>query len=162
MSGRFRIAVVAGTLLTTMGMALATGPSAGPIFISAGAVKWVDCPGMPPGCQTTPLYGEAGRPGDFAARFKYVAGYRIGPHQHAGDEHATVISGGPFHVAVGDRFDAKSPTGQALHAGDMVIVPAGTHHFAWAEGETVLQVNGMGPFRRDFIHPEDNESGVPK
>ena len=37
--------------------------------------------------------------------FRYPAKYRIGPHTHASDEHVTVISGGPFHLAVGDKFD---------------------------------------------------------
>jgi quercetin dioxygenase-like cupin family protein len=162
MKAYLKFTLLSGVFLTTLGMALATDPPTGPIVINAAAAKWVDCPGMPPGCKTTALYGDAGEPGQFGRRFKYVAGYRIGPHTHAGEEHATVISGGPFHIAVGDRFDAKAPSGQALRAGDIVIVPVGIHHFAWAEGETVLQVNGMGPFKRDFINPADNQSGVPK
>lgn len=162
MKAYFRITLLAAVFLTAMGMALALDSPVGPIVITAASAKWVDCPGMPAGCQTMALYGDTAKTGEFATRFKYVAGYRIGPHTHAVDEHATVISGGPFHVAVGDTFDAKAPSGHALHAGDFVLVPAGTHHFAWAEGETVLQVNGNGPFKRNFINPADNQSGVPK
>lgn len=29
-------------------------------------------------------------------------------------------------------------------------------HFAWASGETVLQVHGMGPFEINYCHPEDD------
>lgn len=162
MNSKFRAALAVGVMLTAMSMALATDPPTGPVVITPTSAQWVDCPGMPPGCKTSPLYGDASKTGEFGTRFKYVPGYRIGPHTHAGDEHATVISGGPFHVAVGDSFDAKAPSGRALHPGDLVIIPAGTHHFAWAEGETVLQVNGMAPFKRNFLNPADNQSGVPK
>ena len=117
---------------------------------------------MPSGCKMLVLYGDVAKPGEFAVRFKYPARYRIGPHTHAGDEHATVISGGPFHIAVGDTFDDKASSGKTLHVGDLVVVPAGIHHFAWMEGETVLQVNGIGPFKRNFIDPADNSSGVPR
>ncbi len=157
-----RITLLLGVLLITMGMALATEPPAELMVITSASARWADCPGMPPGCKTMVLYGDTAKTGEFAAQFKYVAGYRIGPHTHAVDEHATVISGGPFHVAVGDTFDGKAPSGRVLHVGDFVLVPAGTHHFAWAEGETVLQVNGIGPFKRNFLNPEDNGSGVPK
>ncbi|GAC1437594.1 MAG: hypothetical protein NVS1B11_01950 [Terriglobales bacterium] len=95
-------------------------------------------------------------------RFKYPARYRIGPHIHAADEHATVISGGPFHIAVGDTFDDHAQSAKTLHVGDLVVVPAGTHHFAWMDGETVLQVNGIGPFKREFIDPANKSSGVKK
>jgi hypothetical protein len=44
----------------------------------------------------------------------------------------------------------------------MLVVPAGTHHFAWADGATILQVSGMGPFKREFLNPANNSSGVPK
>jgi hypothetical protein len=43
-----------------------------------------------------------------------------------------------------------------------MVVPAGIHHFAWAEGETILQVNGIGPFKRNFLNPADNSTGIPK
>jgi quercetin dioxygenase-like cupin family protein len=136
--------------------------SGGPVVFTNDSAKWLDCPGMPAGCQMFRLYGDPTQSGEFAVRFKYVANYRIGPHTHAGDEHATVISGGPFHVAVGDVFDLTSASGQTAHTGDMLVVPAGTHHFAWAQGATILQVNGMGPFKRDFLNPANNSSGVPK
>jgi quercetin dioxygenase-like cupin family protein len=158
---RFIFYVSAFLLVLTMSLAFAQS-SGGPVLFTNDSAKWVDCPGMPAGCQMFRLYGDPSQSGEFAVRFKYVANYRIGPHTHAGDEHATVIAGGPFHIAVGDAFDPSSASGQTAHTGDMLVVPAGTHHFAWAEGATILQVNGMGPFKRDFLNPANNSSGVPK
>ena len=162
MKTHFKITLLAGVLLTTLGMALALASPTGPVVITNASGKWADCPGMPPGCKVLVLYGDPAKPGEFGVRFKYSARYRIGPHTHAGEEHATVISGGPFHLAVGDKFDDKAPSGQTMHAGDLAIVPVGIHHFAWMDGETILQVNGIGPFKRDLINPADNSSGVPK
>lgn len=157
-----RIALLGGGLVAGMSMALALDPPIKPLVIGNNSVAWYDCPGMPPGCRMLVLYGDPAKPGDFGVRFKYVARYRIGPHQHAVEEHATLISGGPMHVAVGDTFDDKAPSAQTVHAGDIVVVPPGIHHFAWVDNETILQVNGSGPFKREFINPANNQSGVPK
>lgn len=162
MKANLRIALLGGVLLTAMGMALALDPPIKPLVIGNDSVAWGDCPGMPPGCRMLYLYGDPAKLGDFGVRFKYAARYRIGPHKHAGEEHATLISGGPMHVAVGDTFDDQAPSAQTVHVGDIVVVPVGIHHFAWMDGETILQVNGMGPFQRDFINPANNSSGVPK
>ena len=157
-----RIVILAGVLLTAMGMALATDPPREVVLITAATANWVDCPGMPAGCKMSVLYGDAAKPAEFAARFKYVAGYRIGPHTHAVDEHTIVFFGGPFHVATGATFDSKAASAQVLNVGDFFLVPAGVQHFAWSENETVLQVNGIGPFKRQFVDPTNNSSGVPK
>jgi quercetin dioxygenase-like cupin family protein len=156
-----KMTLLGGGLLVVIAMALAVDQPA-PVVITNDSGKWVDCPGMPTGCQMLRLYGDASAPGEFAVRFKYQGKYRIGPHTHAVDEHATVISGGPFHVAVGDTFDERAPSGQTLQASDLIVVPAGIHHFAWTDGETILQVNGIGPFKRNFLNPADNSSGIPK
>jgi quercetin dioxygenase-like cupin family protein len=160
LKSRFVLLTVA--FLLVLSISLAFAQSTGPVVFTNDSGKWIDCPGMPAGCQMFRLFGDPGQAGEFGVRFKYVANYRIGPHIHAVDEHATVISGGPFHVAVGDNFDAAAPSGQTMHTGDMVVVPAGTHHYAWAEGTTILQVNGVGPFKRDFLNPANNSSGVAK
>jgi hypothetical protein len=158
----FSITLFSSVLLITMAMALAADQPTQPVVFTNDSGKWADCPGMPAGCKMLVLYGDASKPAEFAVRFKYTAKYRIGPHTHSVDEHTTVISGGPFHIAVGDTFDDHAASGQIMRASDLVVVAAGIHHFAWTEGETVLQVNGIGPFKRNFINPADNSSGVPK
>ncbi len=133
-----------------------------PVIFSNASVEWTNCPAMPAGCKMALLYGDTKKSEEFAVRFKYPAKYRIGPHTHASDEHVTVIAGGPFHLAVGDKFDGDALSGKILRVGDFAIVPAGTQHFAWMDNETVLQVNGIGPFNRNFIDPVNTSSGMPK
>ena len=156
--------LTAGLLLTVgIGAAVMTRaqePKAPTVF-SNDSDKWLDCPGMPAGCKMLRLYGDPAQSGEFGVRFKYAAHYRIAPHTHGVDEHVTVISGGPFHVGVGDNFNVNT-SAQTVHATDLAVVPAGVHHFAWADTETILQVNGFGPFKRDFLNPSQNGSGVPK
>src|ERR1700694_4592179 len=108
-----RLALWGGVLAIAIATAFAVDQPA-PVVFTNNSGKWVDCPGMPPGCQMLKLYGDAAAPGEFAVRFKYQAKYRIGPHTHAVDEHATVISGGPFHVAVGDNFDEHGASERTL------------------------------------------------
>lgn len=33
--------------------------------------------------------------------------------------------------------------------------PVGMRHFAWAEGETVLQLHGRGPWTVTYVNPAD-------
>src|ERR1700738_3892072 len=131
-----RMTLVVGAVAIVIARALAVDPPT-PVVFTNNSGKWVDCPGMPAGCQMLKIYGDVTAPGEFAVRFKYQSKYRIGPHTHAVDEHATVISGGPFHVAVGDTFDEHSPSGQTGHASGLLAGSGGVHHFAWAEGETI-------------------------
>ncbi len=156
-----KVMMLGGALLIAVMLTVAAQLDKEPAVLTNSG-KWVDCPGMPPGCQMLKLYGDSAGTGEFAVRFKYQAKYRIGPHTHEGDEHATVISGGPFHVAVGDAFDDKASSTKTLHTSDLLIVPAGVHHYAWTDSETILQVNGIAPFKRNFINPADSGSGLPK
>jgi hypothetical protein len=37
---------------------------------------------------------------------------------------------------------------------------AGTRHFAWAEGETILQLHGQGPWTVTYVNPTDDPRGA--
>jgi len=41
-------------------------------------------------------------------------------------------------------------------AGSFGYWPAGTRHFAWAEGETILQLHGQGPWTVTFVNAADD------
>jgi hypothetical protein len=43
-----------------------------------------------------------------------------------------------------------------LRTGSFVHLPAGMAHFAFATEETVVQINGMGPFDVKYVDPKDN------
>jgi hypothetical protein len=75
-------------------------------------------------------------------------GFRIMPHWHPAVEHVTVVSG-TFHVGMGDTFDAS--TGAALPTGTFAFLPPQMQHYAWAEGETVIQLHGVGPWQINYV-----------
>jgi Domain of unknown function (DUF4437) len=123
------------------------------IVMSPADLKWGDAPpAFPPGAQIAVLEGDPGQPGLFTLRLKVPDGYRVAPHWHPAAEHLTIISG-TFHLGTGDKLDESK--GAALPAGSYASMPAKMHHFAWVNGETVVQVHGMGPFKLIYVNPAD-------
>jgi hypothetical protein len=59
-----------------------------------------------------------------------------------------------LHIGMGDKFDASAT--KAMPAGTYGHWAAGMKHFGWAEGETVLQFHGMGPWSIQYVNPEDD------
>ena len=86
-------------------------------------------------------------------RVMLPAGYRIPPHYHAAVEHVTVIKG-TFKVGMGERYDSSAMT--ALPAGTFAAVQPGTRHFAEAQGETIVQLHGGGPWGLTYVNPADD------
>jgi hypothetical protein len=68
---------------------------------------------------------------------------------------SSVISGS-FNLGMGDKLDASKT--MELQPGGFAYAPAGMHHYAWMKGETVVQINGIGPFGITYINPEDDPS----
>jgi quercetin dioxygenase-like cupin family protein len=122
--------------------------------VPGDAVKWGPAPpSLPPGAQAAILLGSPAKEGPFVIRLKFPAGFIIPPHRHSKDEFVTVISG-QFAVAGGEKLDRSSV--KPLPAGSFVHLPAGMPHFAWAESETVVQINGTGPFDVKYVDPQDD------
>jgi quercetin dioxygenase-like cupin family protein len=122
--------------------------------VSADAVKWGPAPpSLPPGAQAAVLLGSPAQDGPFVLRLKFPAGFTVPPHRHSKDEFVTVISG-RFAVSAGEKLDRASL--KSLPAGSFVHLPAGMPHYAWADGEAVVQINGMGPFDVKYIDPKDD------
>ena len=76
-------------------------------------------------------------------------GTKVPPHWHPIDEHLTVVSG-TFHMGIGDTFDESAA--KAMTVGSYGMMPKDVRHFAWAKGETVVQVHGIGPFKTFFVN----------
>jgi hypothetical protein len=57
-------------------------------------------------------------------------------------------------MGIGDTFDAKST--HALAPGGTMILQPKTHHFAWTNGETVVQLHGTGPWGITYVNPSDD------
>jgi hypothetical protein len=162
--------VLLGVLVLTQIFAVAQAPkssaakkagarpaaTSAPVIVTPDNLKWGDPPPvLEPGAQLAVLSGNPNGAGPFAIRLKMPDGYKIMPHWHPTQENVTVLSG-EFHVGMGDKFDESGM--QALPVGSYAAVSARHHHYAVAKGETVVQVNAMGPFKLVYVNPADNPS----
>src|SRR5262245_17512366 len=112
--------------------------------VPADTVKWGPAPpSLPPGAQAAVLLGSPANEGPFVLRLKFPAGFTIPPHRHSKDEFVTVISG-RFAVSSGEKLDRASL--KPLPPASFVHLPAGMPHYASADGEAIVQINGTGPF----------------
>ena len=122
-------------------------------FMNADEIQWGQAPpDLPQGGQIAVLYGDPSKKAPFAIRLKAPDGYKIPPHWHSQDEQLTVIDG-TLMLHMGDTMDAPA---HALDAGSFHFLPGKMHHAAEAKGETVVQINGKGPFDIHYLNPADN------
>jgi quercetin dioxygenase-like cupin family protein len=123
-------------------------------IVRADAVTWGPAPpSLPAGAQASVLLGSPAKPGPFVLRLRFPHGFVVPPHRHSKDELVTVISG-RFGMSAGEK--AETAPDKLLPPGSFVHLPAGMPHFAWADGETVVQINGTGPFDVVYVNPADD------
>jgi quercetin dioxygenase-like cupin family protein len=129
--------------------------------VPGDAVEWGAAPAsLPPGAQAAVLIGSPTKEGPFVLRLKFPAGFVVPPHRHSKDELVTVISG-RFAIAAGEKVDRTAA--KPLPPASFVHLPAGMPHYAMTAEETVVQINGMGPFDVTYVDPKDdprNKSGL--
>jgi quercetin dioxygenase-like cupin family protein len=89
----------------------------------------------------------------FTVRLRFPANYAIPPHTHPAVERVTVLSG-PFNMGMGEKFNRAGT--QAVRAGDIMIMQPGTAHYAWTDGETIVQLHGTGPWGITYLNPSDD------
>ncbi len=117
-------------------------------------VQWKDGPAsLPAGAKVAVLEGDPSKEGLFTMRLLLPDGFKIQPHWHPKVERVTVISG-VFNLGMGDKFDQTAT--REMPAGTFGFWPAGMKHFAWAKGETVLQLHGTGPWMITYVNPSDD------
>jgi len=117
-------------------------------------IKWQDGPpSLPPGAKLALLEGDPTKEGFFTMRIWMPDGYKIPPHTHPKIEHVTVISG-TFNFGMGAKFDQAAT--QPMPAGTFGYWAAGMNHFVWAQGETVVQLHGIGPWKIEYLNPADD------
>jgi quercetin dioxygenase-like cupin family protein len=117
-------------------------------------IKWGPAPpALPPGAHMAVLSGDPTKAGPFTIRVKFPDGYKIMPHWHPTDENVTVLEG-TFAMGTGEKFDQSAA--HEMIAGSFVRMPKGTRHYAWAKGETVIQVHADGPFVVNYVNPNDD------
>ena len=149
----FLIAALAlGAVALVLGQNTSHAPDHG--FFSGADIKWADGPAsLPAGAKVALLEGNPAQEGPFTMRLQLPDGFTIPPHWHPAVEHVTVISG-TFNLGTGEKLDKSA--GRALAAGSFAYMQPGMRHFAWATGETVVQVHGMGPWRINYVNPADD------
>jgi hypothetical protein len=111
-------------------------------------LTWKENPKLPPGVQTTMVWGDPSKPGLFIFRAKWPPNLKVPPHSHPSDEYVTVISGS-WKTATGETFDEAKL--QTLPPGGFYMLPANVKQFsATGNEETVIEVTAMGPWGVHF------------
>lgn len=151
----FRISVFAlGAGFALTSAAVHTGSETGPTIVAGDSVNWgAGPPSLPTGAQASVLHGSPAKEGPFVLRLRFPAGFVVPPHLHSKDEMVTVISG-KFSIVAGEKIDRSAF--RALPPASFVHLPAGTAHYAIAETESVVQINGFGPFDVTYVNKNDD------
>ncbi len=124
------------------------------------SIEWKPGPvAIPAGAKMAVLEGDPTKEGPFVVRFQFPEGYHIPPHTHPKTERVTVISGA-LYLATGESLDRSSA--KKLSAGSFGYWPAGMKHAAWSEGETVIQLHGIGPWQINYVNPADDPRNAKK
>jgi quercetin dioxygenase-like cupin family protein len=124
------------------------------------SLEWKAGPAaLPPGAKMAVLEGDPTKEGPFVVRFQFPDGYHVAPHTHPKTERVTVISGA-LHLATGEALDRTSA--KKLPAGSFGYWPAGMKHTAWSEGDTVIQLHGVGPWQINYVNPADDPRNAKK
>jgi quercetin dioxygenase-like cupin family protein len=127
--------------------------------VSAQTPQWGPAPAIfPAGARMAVLQGDPSKPGPITVRLEMPDGYTVPPHYHPTDEAVTVIKGA-FLIGMGDSVDLSKTV--TLTGGGFGVAPAGHHHFAVARGQTIVQVNLVGPFAMVYVNPADDPTHKP-
>lgn len=119
-----------------------------------GDIRYSAAPAaLPSGAEAAVLYGDPTKEGMFVMRLKAPKNYRIAPHTHPKPEAVSIISG-RMRLGLGQAADRASV--EELPPGAFSIMPQGVAHYAFFDEETVIQVDGVGPWRIDYVDPKDD------
>ena len=117
-------------------------------------IKWEQGPAtLQKGAKMLVLEGDPTREGPFTMRLWFPDGFVVSPHWHTQVEHVTILSG-VLNFGMGDKFDRGAT--REMPAGSFGYWPVGMRHFAWAKGDTVLQLHGRGPWTVTYVNPADD------
>ena len=140
MKSRFIISMVLAIAFPLAVSAKAVAPT----IVMPDSTNWMAVTSGPmAGTQMAVLVGNPMKKGPYIIRVKAKDGTRFDTHFHTETENVTVISG-TLLVGLGDTMQPADKM-TALPAGAFASVPAGLHHYAMAKGETVIQIDAVGP-----------------
>lgn len=116
-------------------------------------LSWGPVGSMGEGAEIAIIEGKLSEAEPFTLRIRLEDGYEIKPHVHPAYERVTVLSG-TLHFAHGEDYDPEAT--RELPVGGYAIMSPGDPMFGYAEGETVFQLHGTGPWGIDYIDPADD------
>ncbi|WP_220250305.1 cupin domain-containing protein [Billgrantia montanilacus] len=116
-------------------------------------LTWGPVGSMGEGAEIAIIEGDLGEEAPFTFRLRLADGYEIKPHVHPAYERVTVLSG-TLHFAHGESFDREAA--EALPVGGYAIMSPGDAMFGYAEGETIIQLHGEGPWGIEYTDPADD------
>jgi hypothetical protein len=138
----------------TLAVAALLGVMAGTAQAQKAKLTWGPAPPFfPTGAQFALVSGDPGKSGPYEVQLSMPNGYTIPPHWHPTDETVTVKSG-HFRYGMGDKIDSKSM--KVMNPGQSGTLPAKGHHYARAQGKTVVSVSGNGPFAITYVNEADD------
>lgn len=146
------VAVVAALALPLWGAAQGqAAPADAMLEVTGASVEFspLEVPGFDPGMELAVLHGDftvADEP--YTLRLKFPAGYRFPAHWHPRAENLTVLSG-TFLLAMGEEEDWEAL--KQYEPGDYLYIAPEKPHYGGAEGETVIQLHGVGPFEINLV-----------
>jgi hypothetical protein len=146
-----RVPTLSCTLLVFASSALWS--QAKPAAPPAG-LQWGPAPAVfPKGAELAVVSGDPGKAAPFVIELRMPDGYRFPPHFHPTDE-TVEVKQGTFLYGMGDVFDIAKT--KPMKVGDKGSIPALMHHFATAQGPTIVAVSAMGPFAMTYVNPADD------
>lgn len=150
----FALTLLAGIpALRAEGTKTGAAPKSEAVLVNPAEIKWGAAPpDLPQGGQIAVLHGDPSKKAPFTLRLKLPSGYKIAPHWHTKDEQLTILSG-TLILHMGDSMDAPP---HDLSVGAFHFLPGKMHHAAEARGETIVQLDGTGPFDIHYLNPADN------
>jgi hypothetical protein len=116
-------------------------------------LEWGPVASMGEGAEIAIIEGNLGEEAPFTFRLRLADGYEIKPHVHPAYERVTVLEG-TLHFAHGETFDSEAT--KRLPVGGYAIMSPGDPMFGYAEGETIIQLHGTGPWGIEYLDPADD------
>ena len=150
---KYVFAILIVVIGAALGVPMTWAQHAAHMMVTPNDLKWSDVPSLPVGAKIAVIEGPMNEPVAFMVRIKFPANYRLPAHWHPAVERVTVLSG-TFNMGVGAELDPKKTT--ALTPGSIAIMQPKTTHFAWTKEETVVQLNGVGPWGITYVNPKDD------
>lgn len=133
-----------------------------PVLIDLARVPWVEGPpSLPKGAKVAVLEGSPPFPAGktFTLLLKIPKNYVIEPHIHLVTERVTVLDG---VLSFGHGATVNRATATKVTRGGLVVMPAEHVHYAFTtDQETVIALNGVGPWEIIYVDPKNDPRPTP-